>query len=95
MERGLDEQKTEHGQMRCLLMGTEQSSSIRLQHDCIASEAFTGIASLKREKSCQNFKFNPYDINDYLSHIHKLHNCTRNQRHGSKPQLKPTYSLSS
>lgn len=66
MEKGLDEGKTENGQMRCPLMGTEQSSSIRLQRDCIASEAFTGTASLKREKPCQNFKFNPYYINGYF-----------------------------
>lgn len=66
MEKGLDEGKTEDGQMRFPLMGTEQSSSIRLQRDCIASEAFTGTASLKREKPCQNFKFNPYYINGYF-----------------------------
>jgi len=82
MERVLDEEEeAEHGQMRCPLMGTEQSSSIRLQHDCIASEVFVGTVSLKRGKPCQHFKFNPYHINDYLSHSHNLHNSTRNQRH--------------
>lgn len=92
MEKGLDEGKTESGQMRFPLMGTEQSSSIRLQRDCIASEVFTGTARKNHVKISNSTHIILMVI---LSHIHNMHNSTRNQRHRSKPQLKPTYSLSS